>query len=114
MKRTVKYGICNQATRINGFAIDGGKWFAITLLEVTSADIFTLQLVSVQALHVATMILEEVGELIVEEYGVLQFHGHGKFHDALELLGDICYAAVSSVVDKGIMWSFSDFDLVIR
>ena len=101
---TVEKRIGNEATGIYSGSIDGGKWFTVTLVEIAGANEFAFELIGIQTLHIASMVLVEVCELIVEENALGEICRDIEIDDTLPLSGDICYGAVGCVVEEGISW----------
>jgi len=63
-----------------------------------------LELVRVEALDIATMVLVEIGETVVEEDGGLEVDGDVKFDDTLALIGGVAEAGVGDVGVSGRRW----------
>lgn len=101
---TVEKRIGDEATGIYSGVIDDGKWFTVTLVEILEANEFAFELVGIQTLHVASMVLVEVCEFIVEENAGVELCGDVEINDTLALSGDICYGAVGRVVEEGVSW----------
>jgi len=60
-----------------------------------------LELVRVEALDIATVVLVEIGETVVEEDGGLKVDGDVKLDDTLALVGGVAEAGVG---DVGVSW----------
>jgi hypothetical protein len=96
---TVENGVGNQAARIDGYVANGTEWVAVAVVEVFGADELAQELVRVEALDIATVVLVKVGEAVVEEDGRLEFDGNVELDDALALIEDVVEAGV---LDEGV------------
>lgn len=65
-------------------------------------DKLPLELIGIQTLDVATVILEEVCELVVEEDGGVEVCNQLELNNALAFRSDVCDGAVVDVIDKGV------------
>ena len=101
-ERTIEKGISYKATRIDSSAVYGSEGLAIAAIEGLCTDSCTLELVGIETFYISTMILEEVGELVVEKDGMLQFCRNIEFDDALSFGGDIGDGCVGCVVEKSV------------
>ncbi len=97
--RTIEEGICNQSTRVDGLPIPRSQRLAVAIIQITRRHIITLELVRVQTLDIAPVILIEICEFVVHEYRRFQVSGDCKLENALELLGDVRHARISGIVE---------------
>lgn len=63
-----------------------------------------MQLVRVEAFDIATVVLVEIGETVVEEDGGLEVDGNVELDDTLALVGGITEAGVGNVGISGRRW----------
>ncbi len=87
--RTIENRVRNETAGIHGLAVNRSDRLAITLVKIARANKISLQLVHIDALYISSMVLEEVGQLVVEQHGVIQVVWDVKLNDALFLLADI-------------------------
>lgn len=66
---TIEYGVGDQSAWVDDFITDGCKGLAISIFQVIYRAMLAVQLLRIVALNVSTMVLEKVGELVIEQYG---------------------------------------------
>ena len=80
---TVEYGVGNQSARVDDFVIGDSEGLAISVFQIIYRAIFAVQLLRIVTLNVTTMVLEKVGELVIEQYGGRDVERDIKLNDAL-------------------------------
>jgi hypothetical protein len=87
--RTVEYGVSDETTRIYCLVVTNSQRLTIPLVQITGANTLSFQLIRVQTLHISSMVLKEVGKLIVHEYWLIHIRWYVKLDDALLALTDV-------------------------
>ena len=82
---TVEQGIGDQAAGVNDlFTLDSNR-FASAISEVLNGPVLPLQLVSIKTVHISSVVLVEIRELVVKQDCRLQIRRHVKLNNALRL-----------------------------
>lgn len=107
---TIEYRVGDKATRIErlGLVICRAQGFAVAVFECVGADIFALELVRVETLHVSPMVLVEVGKFVIHENRRFEVDRYMEADYTLQLGKHI---TVGAVVDQSILRS-SDSDTI--
>ena len=101
-ERTIEKRIGDKAARIDSSIIYGSEGLAVAVIKGLCTNSCTLELVRIETFYISTMILEEVGKLVVEKDSMLQFCGDVKFNNTLSFCGDISDRCVGCVVKKSV------------
>lgn len=64
--RTIEHRIGDQSARVDDFVTVGCNGLAISILQIIYRAMFTIQLLRVITLNVTTVVLEKVGQLVIE------------------------------------------------
>jgi hypothetical protein len=64
--RTIEHRIGDQSARVDDFVTVGCNGLAISILQIIYRAMFAIQLLRVITLNVTTVVLEKVGQLVVE------------------------------------------------
>ena len=80
---TIEYGVGDQSARVDDLITDSCKGLAISIFQVVYRAMLAIQLLRIVTLNVTTMVLEEVGELVIEQYGGCDVERDFKLDDAL-------------------------------
>ena len=81
--RTVEDRVGDEPARVDDLVTDDIQRLAIAPLDGVVVDMVAAKLVLGEALDVPTVVLVEVGELVVEEHGGIDVCGHVELDDAL-------------------------------
>lgn len=65
---TIEYGVGDQSARVDDLITDGCKGLAVSIFQVIHRAMLAVQLFRIVTLNVTTMVLEKVGELVIEQY----------------------------------------------
>lgn len=102
--RTVEHRVGDKTTRIDRLVVTNCHRLTISTVQIVDAAILALELVCIQALHVTTMVLEEISELVVEQDGRLEVCRNGKFDNALVLVRNVGRRVLDeTVLRRGIL-----------
>jgi len=99
---TVKQRVCNETARIDGLAVNFAQRLAVSATQRTCADVLALELVRIETLDIATVVLEEVGQLVVQQHRWFDIVWNVKFDYTLLLAGYVRHRAIISVVEERI------------
>ena len=82
---TIEHGVGDQSTRIDDQLVLNCNRFTVTFPEVFNGPVLSLQLVSIQTVHVSSVVLVEIRELVVKQEGWVQIRRHVELNDTLGL-----------------------------
>lgn len=99
---TVEHRVGDQPAGIDGYrVVYRSQGAAITFIQCRHTAAFSTELIRVHAFDISPMILEKVGEFVIEEDASWEVCGNIKLDVALQLI-EYIKVAVASVVKKGI------------
>lgn len=94
---TIEDRIRNQSTRIDGLAIQLSQRLTIPIIQSRRRDVIALQLPRVVALHVSSMVLIKVGQLVIQEDRRMHVRRNVELNSALVLTGRSCVGEIGKL-----------------
>ena len=103
---TIEHGVGNQPTGVDDLVTLNSNRFAVSILEVADRPVLPLQLVRIQAVHITSMVLVEIGKLVVKQDGRVQIRRHVKLNNALRLRPQIRARVLNECVLRYVVLRF--------
>ena len=99
---TVEQRVGNETARVNSLAVNCAQRLAVSTAQRTCTDVLALELVGIETFDIATVVLEKVGKLVIQQHCRLDVVWNVKLDNALALARDVRHRVVVGVVEERI------------